>query len=135
MLNIPHPVANYLLSFLSQDYSLAYLLVHKDGSLSRWGGNLGKYGLTNLRQGEKANHQLFFLEGLLPLQDLPLFLPHIQTNQGVYTDIHIFPTEEGDWVLLLASAWNEKHISVIQQKLNDFSLLQEKITKSLSIDE
>ncbi|QLE54579.1 hypothetical protein [Nostoc sp. TCL26-01] len=127
MVNIPNPVINYLLNFIFQEHSLAYLLVKKDGSLSVWGGNLAKYGVTNLRQGENISQQVFFLEGLLPLDDIPVYLPHIKTNYGISTDIHIFPSEEGDWVLFLGSTWDEKYISQIQQKVNDCSLLKERL--------
>ncbi|ABA20506.1 conserved hypothetical protein [Trichormus variabilis ATCC 29413] len=122
MLNIPNPVINYLLDMIFMERSPAYFLVKKDGSLSTWGGDIAKYGFTHLCQGEKINEQAFFLEGLLPLDDIPLFLPHIKTNNGIALDIHLFPSDEGDWVLLLGSTWDEKYISSIQQRFHDFSL-------------
>lgn len=75
-----------------------------------------------INPGAKINEQAFFLEGLLPLDDIPLFLPHIKTNNGIALDIHLFPSDEGDWVLLLGSTWDDKYISSIQQRFNDFSL-------------
>lgn len=129
MLDIPDTVVNYILNYLIEARSLAYLLVNKDGSLLAWGGKLAAYGITNLRQGESVGEQVFFLEGLLPLDDIPLFLPLIKTEYGICTDVHMFPSDEGDWVLLLDSTWDEKQLSIIQQSMNDFSLLQEKLTK------
>lgn len=60
MLNIPNPVINYLLDMILMERSLAYFLVKKDGSLLTWGGDIAKYGFTNLCQGAKINEQAFF---------------------------------------------------------------------------
>ncbi|MFK0732017.1 MAG: hypothetical protein ACFKPT_16805 [Gloeotrichia echinulata GP01] len=130
MLNFPKTVNTYLLNLNLQNRSLAYLLAQKDGSLSAWGGKLTEYGVTNLRKGENVEEQVFFLVGLLPLDDFPLFLPHIKTNYGICADIHIFPTQEGDWVLLLDASSDEKRLSLIQQQANEFSLLREKSTRT-----
>ncbi|MFN6568162.1 hypothetical protein A6770_05420 [Nostoc minutum NIES-26] len=129
MLDIPPAVINYILNYLIEARSLAYLLVKKDGSLLAWGGKLAEYGITNLRQGGGVGEQVFFLEGLLPLDDIPLFLPLIKTEYGICTDVHMFPSSEGDWVLLLDSTWDENQLLPIQQSINDFSLLQEKLTR------
>jgi hypothetical protein len=129
MLDFPTPVLAYLLNFIVEERSLAYLLVKKDGCLAAWGGKLTKYGVTDLKVGENITEQVFFLEGLLPLEDFPVFLPLIKTEYGICVDVHLFPTEEGDWVLLLDASWDEKHWSFIQQQNNEFSLLQEKFTK------
>ncbi|MBH8551671.1 hypothetical protein I8751_04630 [Nostocaceae cyanobacterium CENA357] len=129
MLDIPTPVVNYILSFLIEARSLAYLLVKKDGCLLAWGGKLAAYGITNLCKGENIGEQIFFLEGLLPLDDAYLFLPLIKIEHGICIDIHIFSSQEGDWVLLLDSTRDENYLSPIQQKTNDHSLLQEKLTK------
>jgi hypothetical protein len=127
MLDFPTSVIAYLLTFTIEKRSLAYLLVNKDGYLLSWGGKLTEYGVNNLRQGENAEKQVFFLAGLLPLDDVPLFLPCIKTEYGICADVHVFSTEEGDWVLLLDATCNEQHLAFIQQQANDFSLLQEKL--------
>ncbi len=124
MLDIPIPIMNHLLNFLLENRSLAYLLVQKDGCLLKWGGNLAAYGISNLQNGEIIVQKIFFLEGLLPLDDSPLFLPCMQTEYGICADVHVFPSKEGDWVLLLDAAWDEIHISLIQQKNNNASLLK-----------
>lgn len=126
MQNVPAPVAAYVLSFMLEQLSLAYLLVSKDGCLLAWGGKLAAYGVTNLQKETNAGEQIFFLEGLLPLDGFPLFLPRIKTQYGICADMHIFPTEEGDWVLLLDATKDEIQLSLIQQQVNDSSLLQEK---------
>ncbi|MDZ8023469.1 MAG: hypothetical protein RMY36_000310 [Nostoc sp. SerVER01] len=129
MLNIPNSVITYLINFLTVERSLAYLLVDKDGSLLDWGGKLAEYGITNLSKGENIKEQVCFLEGLLPLDNTSVFLPFIKTEYGSCADIHMFPTEEGDWVLLLDSSCNEDHLFATQQKANEFSLLQEKLNQ------
>ncbi|GAA6615223.1 hypothetical protein [Scytonema sp. NUACC26] len=127
MLDIPTSVTTYILSFLREERSLAYLLVSKDGYLSTWGGQLSTYGFHDLQRGEKVRKQIFFLEGLLPLEDSPLFFPCMKIMSGICADVHLFPSEEGDWVLLLDATWDEMHVAIIQQEVNHSNLLQEKI--------
>lgn len=115
-----------------ENRSLAYLLVKKDGCLSSWGGKLADYGVNNLRKGEDIGQQIFFLEGLLPLDDFPLFLPCLKTGEGICADIHMFPSEEGDWVLLLDATVDEMQLSLIQQQANEFVLQHEKVTRILN---
>ncbi|MDZ8189195.1 MAG: hypothetical protein RMX96_30695 [Nostoc sp. ChiSLP02] len=131
MLDVPASVIAYLLKFLTVERSLAYLLVKKDGSLLQWGGKLAKYGIINLNKAENIKQQVTFLEGLLPLDDDSLFLPFIKTEYGICVDIHIFSTEEGDWVLFLDSSFDENHLLTTQQEANELSLLQEKSNKNL----
>ncbi|MDZ8052523.1 MAG: hypothetical protein RMX68_032050 [Aulosira sp. ZfuVER01] len=131
MLDVPSAVIAYLLTFILEERSLAYLLVKKDGCLSAWGGKMAAYGVTNLKKGENIKEQVFFLEGLLPLDDFPIFLPRIKTEYGICADLHLFPSEEGDWILLLDATWDEQHCALIQQQSNELSLLQEKSTKVL----
>ncbi|MBD2439950.1 hypothetical protein [Nostoc sp. FACHB-110] len=128
MADIPDAVILYILNFIIEERSLAYFLVKKDGSLLDWGGKIAAYGITNLHQGMQVCEQFFFLEGLLPLDDEPLFLPLIKIEVGICADIHIFPSPEGDWVLLLDSILDEKHLSPMQQEANNCTLLEDKST-------
>lgn len=125
-MDIPFPVSKYLINFMRESRSLAYILVDKHGCLSSWGGKLAVYGVSNLQQGEDASQKIFFLEGLLPLDDLPLFLPCVKTNCGICADIHLFPEEEGDWVLLMDATWDEMQIFKVQQEVNSSRLMQGK---------
>lgn len=120
MLDVPTPIIAYILTMMIETRSLAYLLVKKDGCLLAWGGKLTVYGVNNLRKGENIGQQVFFLEGLLPLDDVPLFLPRMKTEYGICADVHIFPAEEGDWVLLLDATLAEMQLSLIQQQANSF---------------
>jgi hypothetical protein len=132
MLDVPIPVVAYILTMIVETRSLAYLLVKKDGCLSAWGGKLAVYGVNNLRKGENIGQQVFFLEGLLPLDDVPLFLPRMKTEYGICADVHIFPAEEGDWVLLLDATLDEMQLSLIQQQANNSVLSHEKLIRILN---
>ena len=125
-MDIPLPISNYLINFMKETRSLAYMFVGKDGSLSSWGGKLTVYGVGNLERGKNASQQIFFLEGLLPLDDFPLFLPCVKTNRGICADIHLFPEDEGDWVLLMDATWDEIQIFKVQQDVNSSRLMQGK---------
>ncbi|NWF58373.1 MAG: hypothetical protein HXY43_03410 [Fischerella sp.] len=132
MRNFPNSIINYTMNLMVETRSLAYLLVNKDGCLSAWGGKLAAYGVQNLQKDESVGQQVFFLEGLLPLDDFPLFLPRIKTEYGICADVHLFPSEEGDWVLLLDATLEEMHLSLIQQQTNNSILIQEKLAKILN---
>ncbi|WP_335337718.1 hypothetical protein [Nostoc piscinale] len=60
MADIPNAVILYILNFIIEERSLAYLLVNKDGGLEAWGGKLAEYGITNLSQGIQVCEQIFF---------------------------------------------------------------------------
>lgn len=72
------------------------------------------------------------MEGLLPLDDFPLFLPRLKTGDGICADVHLFPSQEGDWILFLDATLDEMQLSLIQQQANDSVLLQEKLTRILN---
>jgi hypothetical protein len=132
MQDVPASVSNYIISLMIETRSLAFLLVNKDGCLFSWGGKLEVYGISNLKKGENVGQQIFFLEGLLPLDDFPLFLPRMKTEYGICADVHIFPSDEGDWVLLLDATLDEMQLSIIQQQVHDLTLNQEKVTRVLN---
>ncbi len=125
-MDIPFPVSTYLVNFMRESRSLAYLFVGKNGCLDSWGGKLNEYGIANLQRGEEASQQILFLEGLLPLDGFPLFLPCLKTEPGICADVHLFPEKEGDWVLLLDATWDEMQIFKYQQDINSACLMQRK---------
>ncbi len=132
MLELPISVRDYINILIVETRSPAYFLVAKDGRLSHWGGEYSVYGINNLQQGEYITKQVFFLEGLLPLDQYPIFLPCIKTNDNIFADIHIFSGDEGDWVLLLNATLEQKNRSLMQQKGNDLSLLRQKQSTMLN---
>jgi class 3 adenylate cyclase len=122
--SLPTPVFNHLCRVAIEDRSPAYLLVSPTGQLLDWGGNWATYGIHDLQRGEAVCQQLFFLEGLLPLDGLELFLPRLKTDYGWCADAYFFPSEAGDWVLLLDASLDELQANLLQQYRNDLSLLQ-----------
>lgn len=132
MLDVPKPIVMYLINLLWENRSLAYLLVKKSGQIESWGGNLIDYGVKNLTKGANVFQKVFFLEGLLPLEDTPVFIPRVKTDEGICADLHMFPSAEGDWVILLDATLDEMQLSLIQQQANNTNLAKEKISQVLN---
>lgn len=132
MLDLPRPVLDYIQKIIIEIRSPAYLFVAKDGHLLSWGGGLETYGIINLEKGQKIETNLFFLQGILPLDEFPVFLQCLEIHNGIYADIHIFSGDAGDWVLILDATLNQVKQSVFQQKGNELSLVREKQSKILA---
>lgn len=132
MLDLPTPVIDYIHTLTIENRSPAYLFVDKNGCLSHWGGKLAAYGVQDLQIGQYVGEKVFFLEGLLPLDDSPIFLPCIKTEDGRSVDVYIFPGDGGDWVLLLDATLEEIQQSLIQQQGNDLKLLRQQQSKLLN---
>lgn len=122
MAAFPLPVLNRLCRVTIEPRSPAYLLVSPIGQLLDGGGNWTAYGLSDLQRGEIASSQVCFLEGLLPLNGLKLFLPCLKTEDGLCADVYCFPSEAGDWVLLLDASIEERQLSLLQQYWHDLIL-------------
>lgn len=129
MPGLPAPVLDFLHAHIQDTQSPAYLIVDKGGRLRDWGGKLSAYGITRLRKGVAIAAKVYFLAGLLPLDDAPMYFPCVETASGTFADIHIFPGDERDWVLLLDATADEVQRRLLQQRANDFSLLQERQAK------
>lgn len=123
-----HPVpAEYLLAIAVRKQSPAFLCLDEKGCLTDSGGCLETYGLDGFTIGECILEQLYFLHGLIPLQEAPAFLPAVKTDAGFCADIHIFRARERDWVLFLDSAAAENQKTQLQQVSNELSLLRERV--------
>lgn len=107
-------------------------MIGKDGHLLDWGGSLETYGIINLEKGQQIETKVFCLQGLLPLDHFPIFLQCIEMHDNIYADIHIFSSNQGDWVLLLDATLNQVRQSAVQQKGNELSLVREKQSKILA---
>jgi signal transduction histidine kinase len=125
MSGLPAPVLDFLQAHMQETRAPAYVVVDKGGRLRDWGGKLSTYGITRLRKGAAVTGKIHCLEGLLPLDDSPMYFPCVETASGTFADIHIFPGDERDWVLLLDATADEVQRRLLQQKANDLSLLQE----------
>jgi PAS domain S-box-containing protein len=134
MPSLPSPINDFMLKLNIDTRSPAYLLVQKDGHLSDWGGDLAAYGINELRKDQPAGEQVFLLEGMLPLDSSPMFLPYVKTDSGLSADIYLFDAAEGTWVLLMDATWEARKRKAIQQKANDLSLFvveQQKVGEEL----
>ena len=87
------------------------------------------YGIKGLKKGEPVAKRVLFAGGLLPLDDAPLFLSCVKAKSGLSADIHIFPEDEGDWILLLDASSEEYQLSLLQQKSNELRLLRQKLSR------
>ena len=131
MLNLPQPIVAFLCSTIVRDRSPAYLQVNKEGDLLAYGGACDRYGLDPLNLNQPIDDQIFFLAGLLPLQEAAMHIPFLQLAEDIIAEVHIFAEEQHDWVVLFdATSENEEHV-LIQQKINDLSLLRRKQARSL----
>jgi class 3 adenylate cyclase len=107
----------------------AYFQVDKDGGhLISWGGNVESYGIHKLQHGKPITEQLDFLEGLLPLDQSPLYLSCVKTEEGPSFDIHIFSGDQCDWILLMNADQEEARNTLLQQKTNELNLLRKKMS-------
>jgi PAS domain S-box-containing protein len=122
MLNLPSNVNDFMLKLVSETRSPAYLTVQNDGILSEFGGNLTVYGIHGLQKDQRAADQILFLEGLLPLESSPMFLPYVKTDSGLYADVYLIRSDEGTSVLFLDATFDARKRKAIQQKANDLSL-------------
>lgn len=122
MPNTPSPINDFMLKLTKDTRSPAFLLVQDDGRLSEWGGELLLYGVKDLEKDKPAGEQVFFLEGMLPLETSPVFLPYVKTDSGLYADIYLIRGDEGNWVLFLDATLDARKRKAIQQKANDLSL-------------
>lgn len=132
MIDFPNPILDYIQKIIIEIRSPAYLLIAKDGYLLEWGGSWETYGISNLEKGQKIETNVLFLQGILPVDNVPVFLQCIEMQPNIYADVHIFSDHQGDWVLLLDATLNQVRQSAVQQKGNELSLVQEKQSKILA---
>ena len=81
------------------------------------GGDLSRYGLADLREGDIAVQQAYFLEGLLPLGDSSSVLSSVETAPEVFADIHLIRTANGDCTLFLDATQEVTERAQIEQAL------------------
>jgi class 3 adenylate cyclase len=124
--NLPPQVAERLQTLIFADRAVAYLYVDEALVLTRAGGDLEAYRLDALRLGEPAAEQAAFLEGLLPLIEMPCLIPSIEVAKGRVADLHLWSDEGGAWVVLLEVTSEHGLTRRLQQKAYDMTLLQER---------
>jgi serine phosphatase RsbU (regulator of sigma subunit) len=123
---LPAVLADRLQALMYDERSVAWLRIGADLRLADAGGRLTHYGLMELCRGEPALEQLYFLEGLLPLEETPLLVPSIELLDGRATDLHFHQDDGSVWVLLIDVTADRDAARRMQQKAYDMTLLEEK---------
>jgi len=130
-MDLPQPIREFILALTDDTLSPAYLLVNET-KLTAWGGDLESYGIAGLKKELDVGEHIPFLAGVLPLGDTSVFLPRVQTKDGVYADIYLFGREFGTWVLLLDATAETAQRYTMQQKLYDSRLQVSDLQKESS---
>ncbi|MFL5265098.1 MAG: hypothetical protein ACJ8AH_00660, partial [Stellaceae bacterium] len=94
MEGLPATVAKQLQAFTYSERAVAYLQLDAALTLVGAGGHLDAYGLTDLRLGEPAVEQAFFLEGLLPPVETPYVVPSMELASGRAADLHFLLSDD-----------------------------------------
>ena len=126
MEGLPVSLAERLRELTYNERAVAYLQVDAALNLVGAGGHLENYGLAAMSLGEPAVEQAFFLEGLLPLEETPFFIPSVELDCGRAADLHFHLDAGTVWVLLLDVTDYRDATRRLQQKAYDMTLLQEK---------
>lgn len=129
---MPDAIAGRLDALCVRTRSPAYLLTDAAGHVLKQGGLCERYGFGPLDRELPVGHQLDFLEGALPLNGESVVLPFVQVANEVYADLHLFSTDEGDWVLFLDSTALAMRLFDVQQNTNELSLLRREQTNMIA---
>jgi PAS domain S-box-containing protein len=122
MSDLPAPVRDFILELTEDTRSPAYMLVGEDNGLKAWGGDWGAHDVMGLDERMDVSEHITFLHGLLPLETPNVFLPNVQTHEGLYADVYLFQRKEGTWVLLLDATADATTRQRMQQKSSDLRL-------------
>ncbi|MBC7930900.1 MAG: PAS domain S-box protein [Rubrivivax sp.] len=122
MSELPAAIRDFMLGIAIENHSPAYLSIGDDNGLVEWGGALGDYGLTSLKKNAEASDFLPLLAGLLPLETGSIFLPEVKMDDGPYTNVYLFRSEQVTWVLLLDASPEAIKRQRMQQRTYDLSL-------------
>jgi class 3 adenylate cyclase len=126
MEGLPATVAEALQALTYRERAVAYLQVGADLTLVGAGGPLEAYGLADLRLGEPAAEQAFFLEGLLPPVETRFIVPSMELASGRVADLNFILQDDTLWVVLLDVSAERDAARRMQQKAYDMTLAQER---------
>lgn len=128
---LPRQIGQYLHELSTAQRRPAWLQLDLEGSLLDCGGHLSAYGLHDLVPGKYIGDQIYFLEGLFPLDTERLILPAVQTDSGIPADLHLLKNESGDLVLFLDATEQIFHQGLMQQKGNELSLSYQRLVREI----
>jgi len=126
MAELPAAVVDRLQTLTLAGRAIAWLRIDDSLVLTEAGGDLEAYGLAALQPGVAAAEQVPFLEGLLPLVETPWEMPSVEIGRGRVSDLHLWTSDGGTWVLLLEVTPERNAAQRMQQKAYDMTLAQER---------
>jgi signal transduction histidine kinase len=121
-MNLPEPVYEYLVQWLSRQYSFGYIIIDASGRTVSWGGELDRLGVGPLAEGRTITEQLEFMEGLLPLSEPFLQLPLVRPDEKHVWDVHLFKTDTGCALVIMDASSHAQKMKAFQQKANEQAL-------------
>ena len=98
---LPRPIRLYLEAEGIATKRLTFLLVDGGGIVTDCGGDVAMLAPRRIEIGVPASTQLTGLHGLLPAGQKPTEIPHCQLEPGLVVHLHVFPTEDGDAVVMV----------------------------------
>ena len=123
---LPRNLAERLQTLTCSERAVAYLQVDANLNLIGAGGHLENYGLGAIQLGAPAVEQAVFLEGLLPLDQSPYYVPLVELSSGRAADLHLHADADTVWVLLFDVSADRDAARRVQQKAYEMTLLEEK---------
>jgi sigma-B regulation protein RsbU (phosphoserine phosphatase) len=118
---LPASLADRLQELIVSERAVAYLQVDAGLTLVSAGGNLQNYGLASLSLNEPVVEQAYFLEGLLPLEESPYFVPSMELPNGRVADLHFQRDAGAVWVLLIDVTADRDAVRRVQQPMRRFA--------------
>lgn len=132
MNNLPPFVSSYLRDNVAQQFFPACLHADANGTLRAAFGDLDFYQLADLTAGMALEARLPWLIGI-QLGRAPVVLPMLQMQSGNIANIHLLPTSDGSFYILLLDAKDQHaNIQVHQQRTNEVQLLNNRLKKVLT---
>lgn len=122
---LPQVLSEHIGNVTLAEHAYAYFCADKQGTIRRLGGDWAQFGFHNLAVDEPVSEELFFLAGFLPCDGPNMLLKNINLEADKTANIYIFTESDNDWVLLLDVTYQEKAFQLMQQKVNELSLLRD----------
>lgn len=128
MTSMPEAVLDILMQRVLQETSAAWLLLDENGILNKMGGSLATFGLSDVKKGCVIQDQAVFLEGILSMEEPLSQIDSVQIDNGEYADVYSVEDDSERWVVMLGRTESSRWRGVAQQKSNELSLLQQKVS-------
>jgi len=105
---------------------MAYFKVdHQSGRLLESGGDLNVFALDGCIIDHPLEEGFPLLNGLLPLEDEYLCIPHVESASNHYMDVHLFrELSDFDWIICQDRSAELRWQQIAQQKSNELELLK-----------